>query len=191
MNTAADSMDGMHQTPEHWSQCLHTMAQNRDKALFSELFNYFAPRIKAYVIRLGLAHAAADEVAQETMLAVWRKANLFDASKANASTWIYTLARNQCIDRMRKDQRSQTYELADEAADIAENYDEDQVVVAERVQKVLNALPRTQAEVLFLSFYEGKSHSEIAEQLGIPLGSVKSRMRLAFDKVKHQWGSVR
>ncbi|KEA64011.1 RNA polymerase sigma-70 factor [Marinobacterium lacunae] len=172
---------------ESWSRCLTRMAQTRDKQLFAQLFSHFGPRLKGYVLRLGVPAAVAEELAQEAMLNVWRKAHLFNADKANASTWIFTLARNLCIDRLRRE-RVFEYELPAEEADPDERHYGEHAVLEHRMQQAISELPEAQAQVLFLSYYEGKSHSEIAEQLGIPMGSVKSRLRLAFNKLRLLWG---
>lgn len=173
--------------PAQWSQVLTQLAKTRDKATFASLFHHFAPRVKAYIIRLGANPDTAEEVMQEAMLSVWRKADKFDSSKANASTWIFTLARNLCIDRMRKE-RYPTYELPPEEADPNQEDQGQQAVVKDRMSEQLSKLPDGQAQVIYLSYYEGLSHSEIAERLGIPLGSVKSRMRLAFEKLRSSLG---
>lgn len=171
---------------ENWTRTLASLAESRDKQVFAQLFTHFGPRVKAYIIRLGMPPATAEEVTQEAMLSVWRKAHMFNAAKASASTWIFTLARNLCIDRMRKE-KTQEYELPDDEVDPDTRDYGEQAVLEAQMKTVIDTLPEAQAQVLFLSYYEGKSHSEIAEQLGIPLGSVKSRLRLAFSKLKTHW----
>ncbi len=175
------------QVRDEWSACLTALAETRDKSEFARLFAYFAPRVKAYILRLGMPDATADEVTQEAMLLVWRKAHLFNAAKASASTWIFTLARNQSIDRMRRD-KMPLYELPEEEPDPDHRDQGEHSVIEDRMKAAIATLPESQAQVLHLSYYEGKSHSEIADQLGIPLGSVKSRLRLAFSKLKAHWG---
>lgn len=172
---------------DEWSAVLTTLGQSQDKVAFSKLYEYFAPRVKAYIIRFGMPVASAEELTQESLLAVWRKAHLYNRSKASASTWIFTLARNQCIDRLRRE-KAMEYELPEEEADPDQRHYGEHAVVANRMESAIAQLPEAQAQVLYLSYYEGKSHSEIAEQLGIPLGSVKSRLRLAFNKLKAHWG---
>ncbi|WP_245601027.1 sigma-70 family RNA polymerase sigma factor [Marinobacterium jannaschii] len=172
---------------QQWSAKLVVLGERKDRAVFAELFSHFAPRLKSYVIRLGLPDAAAEEVVQEAMLSVWRKAHLYRPEKAAASTWIFTLARNLCIDRMRKD-RYPMCELPEEEPDPSERHAGTDSLVADRISAALSRLPEAQAQVVYLSFYEGRSHSEISERLGVPLGSVKSRMRLAFDKLRELWG---
>jgi RNA polymerase sigma-70 factor (ECF subfamily) len=175
------------EAPKVWSERLSDLAKTKDKALYIQLFQHFAPKVKAYIIRLGLVETTAEELMQETMLAVWRKAYLYNASKAAASTWIFTLARNQSIDWMRK-QKYPEYSLEswheepDDQNDVCE-----QVVTSDRMAKVISQLPEDQAQVIYMSFYEGRSHSDISDRLGVPLGSVKSRIRLASGKIKMMW----
>ena len=124
---------------------------------------------------------------QETMLSVWRKAHMYCRSKASASTWIFTLARNQSIDWMRKQKYpeyslEEWHEEPDESTDRGEH-----VVMSDRMIKSIEKLPENQAQVIYMSFFEGRSHSDISERLGIPLGSVKSRIRLASEKLKMMW----
>ena len=170
-----------------WSDLLSTLGESRSKSDFSRLYEHFAPRVKAYIIRFGMPVAAAEELTQESMLAVWRKAHLYTRNKASASTWIFTLARNQCIDRLRRE-KAVEYELPEEEIDPDQRHYGEHAVLSDRMGSAIAKLPEAQAQVLYLSYYEGKSHSEIAEQLGIPLGSVKSRLRLAFSKLKVHWG---
>lgn len=179
--------DRRKQVRNEWSACLTALAESRDRSEFARLFAYFAPRIKAYILRLGMPDAIADEIVQEAMLLVWRKAHLFNADKASASTWIFTLARNQSIDRMRRDRLAWS-ELPEEEPDPDHRDLGELSVIEARMKEAIATLPEGQAQVLHLSYYEGKSHSEIAAQLGIPLGSVKSRLRLAFSKLKAHWG---
>ncbi|WP_372738911.1 sigma-70 family RNA polymerase sigma factor [Neptunomonas sp.] len=173
--------------PQVWNSMLSDLAETKDKALYIKLFRHFAPKVKAYIIRLGLVETTAEELMQETMLSVWRKAHLYNASKAAASTWIFTLARNQSIDRMRK-QKYPEYELEAWHEEPEEEYDVcEQAVTSDRMAKVISQLPEDQAQVIYMSFYEGRSHSDISERLGVPLGSVKSRIRLASEKIKMMW----
>lgn len=174
---------------EEWSACLAALGQTRDRADYARLFEHFAPRVKAYLVRLGMTPANADELAQEALLSVWRKAHMFDPAKANASTWIFRLARNLCIDRMRRE-KLQFYDtdIDYDAPDPDERHGGEQAILATRMAESIRALPEAQAQVLYLSYYEGRSHSEIAQAIGIPLGSVKSRLRLGFDKLKQLWG---
>jgi len=170
----------------YWTAKLSLLAEQRDRAAFSELFRYFAPRVKAYLIRLGLPDMVADELAQEAMLIVWNKAHLFKPERACASTWIFTLTRNLFIDLKRRERGVFLPLLEHESVDV-ENDTGPPAVESTRLLHAIDRLPIEQAQVVYLSFYEGCSHSEIAQQLGVPLGSVKSRMRLAFNKLRTQW----
>ncbi|WP_028469226.1 sigma-70 family RNA polymerase sigma factor [Neptunomonas japonica] len=175
------------EAPKVWSDRLSDLAKTKEKALYIQLFQHFAPKVKAYIIRLGLVETTAEELMQETMLAVWRKAHLYNPSKAAASTWIFTLARNQSIDWMRKQKYPEYgleswHEEPDEENDVCE-----QVITSDRMAKVISQLPEDQAQVIYMSFYEGRSHSDISDRLGVPLGSVKSRIRLAAGKIKMMW----
>ncbi|WP_415881642.1 sigma-70 family RNA polymerase sigma factor [Neptuniibacter sp. QD34_54] len=172
---------------QDWSSLLMSLGETKDKALFVQLFKHFAPKIKAYIIRLGLVESTAEELMQETMASVWRKAHMYQKSKAAASTWIFTLARNQSIDWMRKQKYpeyslDEWHEEADESQDTCAD-----VVLSARMQASIDKLPELQAQAIYMSFYEGRSHSEIADRLGIPLGSVKSRIRLASEKLRVMW----
>lgn len=166
---------------------LQRVAEARDSEAFEELFESFAPRIKAYMIRQGADATTAEELAQETLLTVWRKAGLYSDTKGSATTWIFTIARNLRIDRLRRevpwqalpegrDEEPSGDQLPDEAVSEKER--------RQRVQEVVATLPEDQQEVIVLSYIEGLSHSEIAERLNLPLGTVKSRMRLAYGKIR-------
>lgn len=175
------------ETAQDWSALLSQLAETKDKQLYILLFRHFAPKIKAYIIRLGLMDSTAEELMQETMLSVWRKAHMYNRSKAAASTWIFTLARNQSIDWMRK-QKYPEYGLEEWHEEPDDSVDEcEQVVTSDRMAKAIQRLPENQAQVIYMSFFEGRSHSDISDRLGIPLGSVKSRIRLASEKLKLMW----
>lgn len=162
-----------------------------DETAFAELFKYYAPRLKSYMRKLGAAEDIAEELAQEAMASVWRKVHLFDADKAGASTWIFSIARNLRIDAFRRQHRPEI-EL-NEPIFVPEEVAEPDAVLDQRRQAVaihiaLAALPQEQARIIHLSFFEGKPHAEIAIELDIPLGTVKSRMRLAFQRFRKMLG---
>jgi RNA polymerase sigma-70 factor (ECF subfamily) len=159
----------------------------RDTAAFKDLFDHFAPRVKGYLMRLGARNGLAEDLAQEAMLTVWRKASLFDPEKASASTWIFTIARNLRIDAIRKERRPEIdpedpalqpegERTADELLDWAKAED--------RLHAALSDLPREQSQIIELSFLAEKPHSLIASELGLPLGTVKSRIRLAMARLR-------
>lgn len=163
------------------------IAATRDREAFAKLFAHFAPRVKAYMFRFGGSPETAEEMAQEAMMQVWRKAHLFDPAKAAASTWIFTIARNLRIDRFRQrkhievDDSDPTLIIdEDPLADDVVNRNQEAVLV----KAAMEELPPDQKVVVELSFFEDCSHSEIAERLDIPLGTVKSRLRLALGKLR-------
>lgn len=176
------------QTPESLRELLQTVAESQDKSAFSQLFAFFAPRLKSFYLRGGAGDAAAEEMVQETMLLVWRKASLYDAAIAGASTWIFAIARNQRIDRIRRERRFTQLEDHMLDGEEAEGPKGDETVYASqsesRLHEAIQDLPPQQVEVLQMSFFENKSHSEIAEMLKLPVGTVKSRLRLAFGKLR-------
>ena len=169
------------------------IAARQDREAFARLFAYFAPRIKTYMRRSGASDGDAEELAQEALLMVWRKAALFDSANAGASTWIFTIARNLRIDAMRRKARGSARSLTDAEAEFA--LDEaplpDLAAAArqseKRVRSALAILSADQQRVVELSFFEDKAHGEIAGILGIPLGTVKSRLRLAMGSCAICW----
>ncbi|MCP4595503.1 sigma-70 family RNA polymerase sigma factor [Neptuniibacter sp.] len=171
---------------QDWSDLLAQLAETKKKTLYIELFKHFAPKVKAYIIRLGLVETTAEELMQETMLAVWRKAHMYNRSKAAASTWIFTLARNLSIDWMRK-QKYPEYGLEEWHEEPDEHNPGEEMVTSDRLNRAIAQLPEKQAQVIYMSFFEGRSHSDISDRLGVPLGSVKSRIRLASEKLKTIW----
>jgi len=166
---------------------LRAVATLRDRAAFAELFRHFAPRLKAFMVKGGADGDTAEELAQEAMIQVWRRADSFDPARAAASTWIYTIARNKRIDRLRRERRPPMSEEEYTAA-LGEPERGDQA--AERSQaevrlaRSLEELPEDQATVVKMAFYEDKSHSAIAAELQLPLGTVKSRIRLALTRLR-------
>ncbi|MBU6372276.1 MAG: sigma-70 family RNA polymerase sigma factor [Alphaproteobacteria bacterium] len=165
---------------------MEAIARRQDRDAFAEIFAFYAPRVKGYLLRLGAGDGLAEEIAQEVMITVWRKAALFDRRQASVSTWIFRIARNRRIDaarRSRPDFDPNEPGLAPEADRPAD----DQMELAERedlVRQVLGELPEEQVNLLRAAFYDGLSHREIAEKFGLPLGTVKSRIRLAFGKMR-------
>lgn len=164
----------------------------KDKAAFSVLFTYFAPRVKGMLMRSGFDAARAEEVAQETLLTVWHKAAMFDPAGASASAWIYTIARNLRIDVLRRDQRgNRMFDAVNREPPVEVASPVDDLSTAEvelRVRDALVGLSKEQRDVVILSFFESKAHPEIAEALGIPLGTVKSRLRLAMKHLRDTLG---
>jgi RNA polymerase sigma-70 factor (ECF subfamily) len=167
------------------------IASRGDQQAFAALFAHFAPRVKTYLIRLGTPGAAADDLAQETLLMVWRKAAYFDPSKAGASTWVFTIARNLRIDVLRRERHPEIDAddpmlKPDDAPQPDDNLASTQR--EQRIRAAMTMLPADQADVVRLSFFEDKPHREIELDLGIPLGTVKSRLRLAMAKLRSVLG---
>lgn len=166
------------------------IAARQDRAAFAELFAHFAPRVKTYLMRLGAGAPLAEELAQETLLTVWRKAALFDPSRAGASTWIFTIARNLRLDAARSDKRRNALD-EDPVAPSPEPLPDTLVAAGQRDDRIRDALatlPPDQAEVVRHAFFFDKAHSEISAELGLPLGTVKSRLRLAIARLRHALG---
>jgi RNA polymerase sigma-70 factor, ECF subfamily len=167
------------------------IASQRDRAAFVTLFGRFAPRLKSWFQRQGSASDQAEDLAQETMLAVWRKADSFDPTRAGAATWIFTIARNQRIDQMRRLPR-RALDAEDPSlvpqAPAAPDAVIDMVQRESRLRDAMSSLPAEQAEVIRLSFFEDRPHADIERVLSIPLGTVKSRLRLAMIRLRTHLG---
>lgn len=174
---------------DEWSECLTLIGQNEDRAAFTRLFRHFAPLMKAFALSGSTLSANnADELVQEVMLKVWQKAGAFNAEKAAASTWIYTIARNSRTDLFRRLQKFDTPLSADDVSGSQESEEAFMVLHQkrgrDRIRALINNLPNDQAQILAKVYMEGKSHSEVAGELDIPLGTVKSRVRLALQKLQ-------
>ena len=169
------------------SALLVAIAATRDREMFARLFAYYVPRVKAYLMRKGVDGALAEELAQEAMLIVWRRAESFDPEKASAATWIYTIVRNLRIDALRKTRRP-VFDVDDPSYVPDPPRQPDDALQCERLEKkvreALAQLPEEQAVVVRLSFFEDMPHGEIAACLSLPLGTVKSRLRLAMRRLQ-------
>lgn len=166
---------------------VEAVAANADRAAFATLFRHFAPKIKGYLVKLGAERAQAEELTQEVMLTVWRKAATFDRRQASAATWMFTIARNRRIDAIRREKRpeldpSDPMLVPDEPAAADDRLDT--MEREARVARALKTLPREQAELVHEAFFLSKTHTQIAEETKIPLGTVKSRLRLAFGRLR-------
>ena len=163
------------------------IAQDRDREALAALFSLLGPRVKAMMLKLGASDAVAEDMVQETFLAVWRKAHLYSADRGAASTWIFTIARNLRIDQFRR-QSNKPYEdletVAIESAEPNGSMMVEQRQVISRVTDALKTLSAEQQEVVRLSFLHDLPHAQIAERIGIPLGTVKSRLRLAYERLR-------
>ena len=172
-----------------FEEMIQAIARDHSRSAFAGLFKHFAPRLKSYVMRLGAEERAAEEVVQETMLMVWRKAARFDSRLAGASTWIFTIARNKRIDGIRREHRPEfdpndpaLVGVAPEPADMPLQRRER----GDRLQAALSLLSEDQAALVRAAFFDEKSHREIASERSIPLGTVKSRVRLALSRLRRE-----
>ena len=172
-----------------FADLVEAIAARADRAAFTRLFSYYGPRVKGYLVRLGLDAAQAEELTQDVMVAVWRKAGSFDRHQASVSTWIFRIARNRRIDVFRQERRA-NLDAHDPAFQPAPEAAPDEAAQAsERETKVrlaMESLPPEQRDLVREAFYEDRSHREIADRTGMPLGTVKSRLRLAMAKLKLQ-----
>lgn len=174
---------------EDWVGCIARVRDARDTEAFARLFEHFAPRLKGFLIKSGANAALAEECTQDVMATVWQKAALFDPSRASASTWIYTIARNRRIDALRKDRRPEPEDLA--WGPEAEPDQEDILALQQESAKLgaaLRLLPQKQKQLIERAYFGDLSHSEIAAETGLPLGTIKSRIRLALDRLRHAMG---
>lgn len=172
-----------------FADLIEKIAETKDRDAFAALFAHFAPRLKGYLLRLGASAGQAEEVLQEALLTVWRKAHLFDRKKAAASTWIFTIARNRRIDILRKRKFPEIDAEDPSLVPDAPRAPDEEVIGArqgEAVRLALEKLPEEQRELVRLAFYNGWSHSKIAEDTNLPLGTVKSRLRLAFSRLRNE-----
>lgn len=163
------------------------VAADRDRQAYARLYSYFAPRVMAFLRRSGLPGNAAEEVAQEVMLTIWRKASYFDPERAGVATWVFTIARNQRIDHARRLKVAATSEAVPDGEHEVAPSGEMLLLAAERearVREAMRALSAEQATIVRLSFFSEKAHSEIAQELSLPLGTVKSRIRLALGRLR-------
>jgi RNA polymerase sigma-70 factor (ECF subfamily) len=163
------------------------VGRHRDRVAFRSLFELFAPRVKAYIARLGCDAATAEELMQEAMVTVWRRAETYDPAQAGAATWVFTIARSKRIDLARREKRPQL-DPDDPMLVPSSEPPADQRIAASqteaRLRTAIAALPENQRDLLALAFYEDKPHSEIAVVRNLPLGTVKSRIRLALERLR-------
>ena len=179
MGTAEDETD--------WAGLLQRVRDEADPAAFAVLFRHFAPRVKAFLMRSGAGAALAEECAQDVMAVLWQKAHQFDPGRASVATWVFTIARNRRIDALRRARRGEPEVLdwgpepAPDQADAIAVQEE-----TERLVRAMGALPAVQRTLIERAFYGELSHSEIAAETGLPLGTIKSRIRLALEKLRRQ-----
>lgn len=191
MTSKAQSMNDSNAANDnqHWGDLLTRVAENDDKAAFREIYKHFAPRIKAYAINQGFSQHA-EVLVQEVMTSVWRNAGKYSEALASVSTWIFTITRNQRIDILRKLNRTRA-EIVIETEDLWQIPTEDTTICSIQnlstekfVKTAIEKLPEEQMIALRKVYYEGKTHEEVAEELNIPLGTVKGRLRLSLQKLR-------
>lgn len=174
-------------TSEEFAALMRAVAASQDRAAFARLFDHFAPRIKSYLLRLGASDALAEELTQDVMLTLWRKAGLFDPQKSSVATWLFRIARNRRIDALRRDRSgdldpNEPMLIPEGVPDADDVYDSARRDA--RIRVAMKDLPQEQLSLIQMAFFSGLSHSQIAEETGIPLGTVKSRIRLAFGRLR-------
>jgi RNA polymerase sigma-70 factor (ECF subfamily) len=184
-NGYARGISGVAEGETDWSALMIAVRDAGDRAAFAQLFRHYAPRVKSYLMKSGANAAQAEECAQDVMTTLWQKAKMFDAERASVSTWIFTIARNRMIDMIRRDRRPDPEPMPwdrDAEPDQAEVY-----AAAEESRGLTAALadlPEKQRKLIQRAFYGDLSHSEIAAETGLPLGTIKSRIRLALDRLR-------
>ncbi len=172
---------------DEWTLCLISVRDNQDQAAFVLLFNHFAPRVKSYLMKSGGSGAQAEEATQEALATVWQKAGMFNPAQSSASTWIFTIARNKNIDAIRKQKRPEPEDISWMGAE-----EDDASVALETAQeesglrRAVGKLPDAQRELIERAFFGDMSHSEIAAETGIALGTIKSRIRLGLERIRHE-----
>ena len=170
-----------------WVTHMSRIRDDQDQAAFAELFAHFAPRVKGFLMRSGSDASLAEECAQEVLATCWHKAHLFDPARASVATWIFTIARNRKIDVLRKQRRPEPEDLVwgpteePDQADVLALQQE-----SEQLGRAIAGLPDAQRELIQKAYFGDLSHSEIADQTGLPLGTIKSRIRLALERLRHE-----
>lgn len=175
------------QDEQYWLSLIIRVRDNQDRKAFGDLFRHFAPRIKGFLMKSGSSDALAEEVAQDVMATVWQKANLFDPGRASVATWIFTIARNRKIDILRKQRRPEPEDLP--WGPTAEPDQEETLALQQdtaRLRAAIAELPEKQRDLVKRAYFGDLSHSEIATETGLPLGTIKSRIRLALERLRHE-----
>ena len=169
-----------------WAALLIAVRDRQDKVAFAALFRHFAPRIKAFLMKSGANAALAEECAQDVMATLWQKSHLFNPARASVATWVFTIARNLRIDALRKSRRPEPEDLPwgpEAEPDQSEAMEMQQET--DRLGVALAQLPAKQRTLIERAYYGDLTHSEIATETGLPLGTIKSRIRLALDRLRH------
>ena len=189
MSMGSGSSNDNQNNLSEWDRLLLRVGSDRDRSAFKKLYEHFAPRLKSFLLRIGSDMSAAEEICQESMIMVWRRAETFNPESAGASTWIFTIARNKRIDKLRKDNRTlpdlndpSFFQIpVDKSDDILQRVEEEK-----KIKNALKNLPPEQAKLILSAYYEEKSHRKIADETNLPLGTVKSRIRLAINRLRTQ-----
>ena len=189
MSMGSGSSNDNQNNLSEWDRLLLRVGCDRDRSAFKKLYEHFAPRLKSFLLRIGSDMSAAEEICQESMIMVWRRAETFNPDSAAASTWIFTIARNKRIDKLRKDNRPlpdlndpSFFQIpVDKSDDILQRVEEEK-----KITNALKNLPPEQAKLILSAYYEEKSHRKIADETNLPLGTVKSRIRLAINRLRTQ-----
>jgi len=171
---------------------LERVAQLRDRRAFGQLFDYFGPRLKAFLMRQGSDSSAAEELMQEAMLTVWRRAETYDRQQASAATWIFTIARNKRIDMLRRERRPE-FDPEDPALMPEVEGVEARITASQEasiLRQAIQRLPPEQAKLVRMAYFDDKVHTTIAAETGVPLGTVKSRLRLAMKRLRSELTEV-
>ena len=169
-----------------WVDHMIRIRDHQDQAAFAALFDHFAPRVKGFLMKSGADASLAEECAQEVMATCWHKAHMFDPARASVATWIFTIARNRKIDVLRKQRRPEPEDIP--WGPEAEPAPEDVIALQQesaQLGEALATLPETQRELIEKAYFGDLSHSQIAAETGLPLGTIKSRIRLALERLRH------
>jgi RNA polymerase sigma-70 factor (ECF subfamily) len=175
------------------SEMIEAVATRQDRSAFAALFQLYAPRVKMLLMRMGTPDEVAEDIAQETLLMVWRKAARYERSRASPSTWIFAIARNLRIDRLRRDRRVKLnthYHVVEQDEPPRPDGALDVMEREQQLREALGQLSEDHVRIVRLSFFEGRPHGDIAELLDIPLGTVKSRIRLALRRLRELLGQI-
>ncbi|OCH76251.1 sigma-70 family RNA polymerase sigma factor [Vibrio breoganii] len=177
-------------TRAEWNECM-VKVQQGDKAAFAKVFKHFSPRLKQFAYKHVGNEQVAMELVQDALAAVWQKSQLFDGSKSALSTWIYTIARNLCFDLLRKQKGRELHVHSEDIwpddycpPDLVDQYSPERNMLREQIVRYLDTLPVKQKEVVKAIYLDELPHQEVADKFDIPLGTVKSRLRLAVEKLK-------
>lgn len=182
--------------PEYSEQTLWMLRirDQRDKRAFAQLFDHYAPRLKGFIMRAGAPAAQAEDIVQDVMLTVWRKAHMYDPTRAQVSSWIYQIARNRQIDVIRKEARPVPEALSHEE-ETSDDPDSAEVLALEqetdKLRAALDKLAPAQREMIERAYLGELTHTEIRDATGLPLGTIKSRIRLGLEKLRHELKELR